>query len=692
MTLDLIEEMRRELEGVEAHSKHWLGILHDSATRAIGQPDCKLRWNLDIVTEKDLRVLLESSLLLRDDLADLMGYCQMNSCALNRLWMRTQYNLGQAPRESSKKYEPIRFKLLEHLNPDMFQLAEFLERVVHVTSGKLAAWSAATPGQDRRHESIAAATENLDSYRWSMYREFMEHSDQYIVHEMAHGQYYHQLPLAFVMERGNQTLAGDMICKMVEVGARSNTSSAMCERLHQHAKLAIQIDDLTTFSLLICYEHRHPFRLVDNESLLMVAARTGREHHVRALLNDHFFYRRGIDAVDDVKGWTALFFACSEGHSTVVEILVRHKASCSIRDRNGWTAREIAAYRGNFEIVSMLPTVPSVENFLARSLESKFSVVRQVKDDMWNDPEGSGRTPVILRLGSADMFNPESFINMFDSLHDLITGLTVVIKLDGNESKDKILLPLLSEWKRHPAILWTRDSGVTKVVFEMDYGCAAGDSDLECSKGSTFGIQFSAAMLDELPRDRTSAGQDSLIRRYRLPIIKPCCTQQQTAKLTFEFLVLKHAPSVPTLLEAQEVFWNIEKTPCIVGHMDFRRDVMVRPRLRPMNGEDLEYQSVNLSAASCVEVDVQVTGDGLPIIYHDYSIPDGDLKSRISKVPRDKVSLASSYVSVDRLTPLVYASSWKRRANSDIASAFDEIQFVDGPRSTIVVSNVARNA
>ncbi|KAI9671118.1 MAG: hypothetical protein M1831_005204 [Alyxoria varia] len=636
--IELANEIMGNINQVNNHSKHWLGILRVATSTELGWPDHDHRWNLDMFHEQNLKDILERSLLLRADLATLMGYCQMNSCAFNRIGKRLRQYWNKISQHRVDDPKVIDSNLMQYLKPGILNLVDFLERTIYSTSRRMALRYDTGSGPISQLPYLSAATQRVDVHRVRKCTRFLEQDGQYILHELTRGEYCHQIPLAYAIKAGHQGIANAMIQKMIDISRDSIPfREEVCGRLRQLAKLAIQIDNFEMFKVLIWSENEKHFDAVDNESLLMVAARTGRERYVKALLDDFSFHRKTIDNAKNFRRWSALFFACAEGHINIVELLVYARAECSIKDANGWTARELAAYRGHIAIAEMLPkNIRPARSLGGELLTSKLSSLHQLKLDIWNDPEGSGRNPTILRLGSADTLNPVSFINLPNFPHDLTSGLTVIIKLDGKYCSDKVALPLLGDWEKHPAVLWTRDPDLTKIFFKIGYDDLEQGShgDLVTSSECTFGDYGSAAMLNEIRRD-PAPRRDSLVRDYEIPIVE-LYRSDYVGSLVFNFLILKPFLGERTLSGAQHDFWKLQNRPCIVGHMDFKQDVVAEAsQQREEHGLPV-YRSMHTHQAFCVEVDVQVTGDGHPIIYHHLSMEENNLRSQISNMMQEK--------------------------------------------------------
>jgi ankyrin repeat protein len=88
----------------------------------------------------------------------------------------------------------------------------------------------------------------------------------------------------------------------------------------------------------------------NGETVLMIAARTGVDAAVRALLSQG----ANPNSKEDHRGQSALMWAATEGHVEAVRALIEAGADVTARSRQGWAALLFAARDGRMEVVRAL--------------------------------------------------------------------------------------------------------------------------------------------------------------------------------------------------------------------------------------------------------------------------------------------------------------------------------------------------
>ena len=93
----------------------------------------------------------------------------------------------------------------------------------------------------------------------------------------------------------------------------------------------------------------------NDETALYLAVRSGQQILLSCLLDR---LKSGselrLDSPEASYGWTPLMLACVTGKESMVLTLLQHGANASLKDMNGWTANDHAAYRGHESIMYKL--------------------------------------------------------------------------------------------------------------------------------------------------------------------------------------------------------------------------------------------------------------------------------------------------------------------------------------------------
>lgn len=96
------------------------------------------------------------------------------------------------------------------------------------------------------------------------------------------------------------------------------------------------------------------YRNVRGETILFIASQSGHERWVRRLLRISDYGKMHLDTVERSHRRNPLLIASMQGNLSIVELLISAGAECNVRDRLGWSALELAAYRGHMAVMNLL--------------------------------------------------------------------------------------------------------------------------------------------------------------------------------------------------------------------------------------------------------------------------------------------------------------------------------------------------
>ena len=375
-------------------------------------------------------------------------------------------------------------------------------------------------------------------------------------------------------------------------------------------------------------------------TILYRAAQDGQENAVRALLPSTAKGQDLSDRAETVNGWTPLFIACINGHLPVVKLLLEAGATQRLCDLAGWTEKEHAVFRGHMKVAKLLAahgagdyrTPPSsgiLRTGIVRPREPlKCALQGQARTSSRLEPlEVSpsyygmrrDRNQIFVTIGPSNTRSnlkpieliDHSFDHDFNANHKTRFGL--MIKAEGTKSTAaySIELPMLENMTNKPLQFTTEDPDNTTLVFEVFRSSSTSD------KGDQV-IGTAIALLKSL-RQGLAPKRESLIRDCTVPILENGF-MTYIGSITFSILVVRpfQPPNPPP--RASPGFWKQDGSTQVIGHRGFGANSTARTNLQIGENTVQSFLTATSLGASCVEFDVQVTKDYVPVIFHDFLV------------------------------------------------------------------------
>ena len=314
------------------------------------------------------------------------------------------------------------------------------------------------------------------------------------------------------------------------------------------------------------------YRNVRGETILFIASRSGHERWVRRLLSISDYGKMHLNTVEWSHGRNPLLIASMQGNLSIVELLISAGADCNVRDRLGWSALELAAYRGHMAVMNLLVQAQSGITTNAGSCEAKDSnilslpslgALRKDKSSiavaahLGKDEKASHKTTVILNLGSLDTRRSSpavdlgQYISFDSSLPGYLTSFSLAISVMGAKgSYHTGRLPVLDDMANLPCIFSLDDQRELKVrieVFKEDRltGC---------------GI----ALLDNL-KNGLGSQRESLVRDFAIPVLEDGSSRFIGTVTITAIVVTPFQPSTTVRPTATDI-WKNPSSPYLVGH------------------------------------------------------------------------------------------------------------------------------
>lgn len=394
-----------------------------------------------------------------------------------------------------------------------------------------------------------------------------------------------------------------------------------------------------------------------NETCLFIACKLKYQDCVKILLK----HGADFEIAESAFGWTPLFMACAEGHEEICKLLVDAGCDTNKLDNSGWTAMEHACLRGHLNVADIAkPSTPPKpflpgNNNSPESLKSRRSSVVSIssgsstprsepgsfKCSSSMSSEGSealskgnfnvgttvkefghhhltDKSMLLVTLGSMDVRekNPPVHLDRVPyskaSSTQLDTALSLVISAKNCEDLHTIDLPLSENAPIEQYAFYTDNPDDISLYFDI----------VPTHHGHKASVLGRAVTLisDHIRKNRHDKMR-SMRRTITIPILETS-TLEVLGKLQFEYIVV-HPFSHPKLdVENSSTYWKSLISTRVVGHRGLGRNYPDTTSLQ-LGENTLEsfVQAASLGA-SYVEMDVQLTKDYVPVVYHDYLVSE----------------------------------------------------------------------
>lgn len=263
------------------------------------------------------------------------------------------------------------------------------------------------------------------------------------------------------------------------------------------------------------------------ETLPYIASRAGHERWVSRLLDIHSCRTEHINTPELAYGRTPLLIASAQGNLAIVEVLTRAGADHTARNYFGWSALELAAYRGHMAVMKFLGRVLLETTTLAGGLFSKDLGVsslpcagsfRKAKSLIarnalqGNYQNTRHETQIVLNLGSLDTRRSSPAVDLgsyteFDgAFPGYQTSFSLELSVIGAEGPRYIIhLPVLDDTTNMPCVFSAKDPSDVKVSIQV-------------FREST-PVGCGIALLDHL-RNGLGSHRESLVRDFTIPILE----------------------------------------------------------------------------------------------------------------------------------------------------------------------------
>ncbi|RWA09283.1 hypothetical protein EKO27_g5814 [Xylaria grammica] len=174
---------------------------------------------------------------------------------------------------------------------------------------------------------------------------------------------------------------------------------------------------------------------------------------------------RGVDVAEHPRGWTPLFEAAVNGWAGAVQYLIKHGANTAVTDYGGWTAEELATYRGHLAIAELVKGAGSIEH-----TQSIADTSRPAKKAMiYRAGAEPGDTIVNLNLGpmQIERNSPPVQLKHFSQDHIGAKESLFNLNISAAGQTHRVRLPILDDRTNVPLIFVFPQGADLQVSFKI---------------------------------------------------------------------------------------------------------------------------------------------------------------------------------------------------------------------------------
>ncbi|KAK8175050.1 Glycerophosphoryl diester phosphodiesterase family-domain-containing protein [Phyllosticta citrichinensis] len=340
----------------------------------------------------------------------------------------------------------------------------------------------------------------------------------------------------------------------------------------------------------------------NGETALHVAARLGREDYVRELLKIARRQIVCIDRPDSVREWTPLFVASASGNLPLVELFIQAGADKTRTDHAGWTAQEHAAFRGHLAVAEKLRPSEAIE--APKPFQSVVPEAQKV--DL-----PTNLSSFVLTLGPMQQ-NRRAVVNDFKILQQKFPDAVLSIEIVPSSEPDQSHIfryPFLDDITSHTMSFSSYDPDRENIEFRL--WCA------DSTKGIMGELLGSGAATLQDDRSCFGAQRESLIRDHSVKILSTL-TMSFIGSISFTYVRIDPFPGLSAPKPSHT--WDSVQ---IHGHRGNGQNHGNEKYLQLGENTIGSFLSAAKHGATHVElVDVQVTRDLVPVLFHDFSLSE----------------------------------------------------------------------
>jgi len=412
--------------------------------------------------------------------------------------------------------------------------------------------------------------------------------------------------------------------------------------------LAVKESSPNIVEQLILAEMDLNFQGPNGEAALHIACRLGNLDVVLALLAGSKHQNCNLEVTEKTFGWTPLFIAAVEGYGEIVDALVEAGAEIDKCDNSGWYAYEHAFFRGHLSCGRRItPESPVVSMPLSRTGSPDLGRPPPARVDSRVDAVKSfghkylvGKSMIAVTLGSTDTRKPISTTPItLDTLPlikaiptHLDAALSLVVTAIGAEGESYIFdLPFQDSQANESIVFYTKDPQKVQLLFDL----------VPTYAGNREKIVGRAIALLSSVRTNVGRGRSSLQGGVTLPFIEGS-SLNVIGTISFEFIAVTPFEHPKMNINTNATYWKTLITSRVIGHRGMGMNRMSRKSLQLGENTLASFIAAANLGASYVEMDVQLTKDNIPVIYHDFLVGETGIDAPMHALTLEQVYLTNA--------------------------------------------------
>ena len=384
------------------------------------------------------------------------------------------------------------------------------------------------------------------------------------------------------------------------------------------------------------------------ETAMHHACRLGHKDVVSCLLVGTETQKCNLELTENTFGWTPLFVAAVEGFTAIIDLLVEAGAEADKSDNSGWYAYEHAFFRGHLGCGRriFLPESPALSSVISRtgSPDSLSKSPRTAKSGRSETVKSFGhrylvgKSMVVVTLGSTDIRKSISTTPItLDTLPltkaiptHLDAALSLVVTAKGAEGEPYIFdLPFQDSQVTESLVFYAKDPEKVQLLFDI----------VPTYAGNREKIIGRAVALLSSVRTNVGRGRSSLQGGVTLPVIEGG-SLNVIGTISFEFISITPFEHANMNIGPNSTYWKSLITSRVIGHRGMGKNENGRKSLQLGENTLASFIAAANLGASYVEMDVQLTKDNIPVIYHDFLVGETGIDAPMHSLTLEQVPLS----------------------------------------------------